>query len=99
MNSKLGRIMQAGKKFRTAYTTKRWVRVTVGAFVVIGVFGAGQDSATREFDPRQNVPGMATPVEMLEGKWDGIGTLPDGTVFCMVGWPCEEDSGSVGEGK
>lgn len=68
---------------------KRWVRFALGVAVCAGFYQAGASAS----DPRMpdNQPGYATPPEMLYGKWDGIATLPDGSTFCLVGWPCEKD--------
>jgi hypothetical protein len=74
---------------RTTWRTKRWVRIAGGVLVIGMAYGAGQDSTVH--DPRQNTgPGNTATISQLEGKWDGVGTLPDGTPFCLVGWPCED---------
>jgi hypothetical protein len=67
--------------------------------IICAAIGMALHVASDANDPRieDNRPRLATPQEMLYGKWDGIGTLPDGTPFCMVGWPCEESI--VGDGR
>jgi len=83
-------LTQVRTKVQRAWS-KKWVRWTLIGCVVLGAFGGGTDTN----DPRteQNRPHLATPEEMLYGKWDGIATLPDGTVFCMAQWPCEDQIG------
>jgi len=70
----------------------RWVRVVTSVVVVAAAYGGGHDAGLQEGNnPREHSSpgGVVTEVE-LHGKWDGVGTLPDGTPFCMVGWPCED---------
>jgi hypothetical protein len=87
----LAQVTAGARKVRSAWVHKRWVRVT-GIIVGIGIaYSAGHQQGILDEGPRGtgNPGGTVTEVQ-LHGKWDGIGTLPDGTPFCLVGWPCED---------
>lgn len=73
-----------------AWRTKRWVRITGFGVAMMVCFSAGNSQGLKEGDPRQGGPGNTATIEQLQGKWDGIGVMPDGQAFCMVGWPCED---------
>jgi hypothetical protein len=68
--------------------TRRSIKIGGTALLCLGFYQAGASTQ----DPRlpDNRPGYSVPEEMLHGKWDGIGTLPNGATFCMTQWPCED---------
>jgi hypothetical protein len=77
-------------KVRGAWA-RRWVRVVTGIVVVFVAWSSGHQQGVLDSGPRGTTsPGGTVTEQQLEGKWDGIGTLEDGTPFCMVGWPCED---------
>jgi len=87
------RIAQAWGTFRTAYKSRKWVRVATAALVCLGFYSGGVSQGHKETDPRTTGgPGATVTEDQLRGKWDGVLTTKDGRGFCMVGWPCE-DSG------
>lgn len=90
MNINTGRITQRARQFRQALKTKLWVRIVTGAVVALTIYSAGVDAGHKDNDPRHSGPGNTATYTELKGKWDGVGTMPDGTPFCMVGWPCED---------
>jgi hypothetical protein len=85
-------VLRKVRAFPHTFRTSKKVRWGVAIFVAFGIFGAGQSATGPKVpDPRQMVgPGGVTSIGQLYGEWDGVGTLPDGTPFCLKGWPCED---------
>jgi hypothetical protein len=76
---------------RSTWRSKKWLRVTGYLVLCFGLYSAGHSQGERTSDPRtKGGPGNTYQLEQLEGKWDGIGSLPNGTTFCLVGFPCED---------
>jgi hypothetical protein len=91
VNINKGKILNAAKNGAQAFHNKRWVRITVGAVVAMTIFSVGVAQGAKDADPNKGTgPGNTVQISDLEGKWDGIGVMPDGTPFCVVGWPCED---------
>jgi hypothetical protein len=91
VNISKGRILETARGGLGVFRTKKWVRVVTYSFVAVTLFSVGVQQGARDADPNKGTgPGNTVEITDLKGKWDGIGVMPDGTPFCVVGWPCED---------